>query len=774
MTLAALIFQAVGMTLQVFDMAFWAQKDPVQMNAEPVYEEVVQTAFFPQGGDTFWGKAPEYEKWATFFPYLTQAACPSPPGNPDPIPDMCTAALKGYFIAPHDGEYRFTLKAESDKASLFLGEADGRWQETKLIASLKGAKSFGEHLGGNASRSAAIRLQKGKAYPIYAVEWFVHGMGFQIQVQGPGLEDNPIIPSEYLCPLYDKVVPSPPTAVATPVVKRNEVMLQPEEWKVWSKAAMWSGYRIYVDGKLQDEVPIKEEHLWVRNLKADHSYQIGITNVDELGQESAPYTLTVRTARRDSASYAIEQIPTITLKLSRDSLCEFTGLGLNADMMSGRLFSDSAYYQRVVDAKPGLLRWGALEANVYAFEKAYGPDAHRAPTSIGNARQTHARNMDLCNRIGAAYSICIGMKDGPGGLGGGDRLDYTVDYVKDPQTFLHLIEYLAGPADSPYGSVRAKEGFQEPLLTPKKGRLLLEMGNESWGGRAHNAPLAEDYTAYGRWCRDMARLIHSSPYWPQVKDRITIVYSGRNVRNQESYGLNERLLQEDKGEIPAVAYSGYLGGNMNYDPHVKYGRDVKSYFKERHKQMQLNLDDMRQKWSQQDAKQIYLYESQVSTAAYFGTMGQGIVLLDYLISSLHYGSIWPSIFSINGGEWRIMLDNGTPFAHYTLIQKINQQCQGVLMRHATEEKFPPVGSAVFRNGKQWAILLFSRDFTRPYQVGIQLPKGLKKCKASVWELNAEDMSTRTGFHTSTRSLRLRNGSQILVPAHSVQLITFQE
>lgn len=774
MTHTAIILQAMGMMLQVFDMAFWAQENPVQMNAEPVYEEVVQTALFPQGNDTFWGKAPEYEKWATFFPYLTQAACPSPPGNPDPIPDMCTAALKGFFIAPYDGEYRFTLKAESDKASLFLGEADGKWQEARMIASLKGAKSVGEQLEGNASRSDAIRLSKGKAYPIYAVEWFVHGMGFQIQVQGPGLEGNPVIPSEQLCPLCDNVVPPSPTAVATPVVKRNEVMLQPEEWKVWPKAAMWSGYRIYVDGKLQDEVPTNKERFWVRNLKPDRSYQIGVTNVDELGQESPPHIFTIRTARRDSASYAVERIPTATLKLSRDSLCEFSGLGLNADMMSGRLFSDSAYFRHVVDARPGLLRWGALEANVYAFEKAYGPDAHRAPISIGNAKQTHAKNMDLCNRIGAAYSICIGMKDGPGGLGGGDQLDYTVDYVKDPQTFLHLIEYLAGPVDSPYGAVRAQEGFQEPLLTSEKGRLLLELGNESWGGRAHNAPLAEDYTTYGRWCRDMARLMHSSPYWPQVKDRITIVYSGRNVRNQESYGLNERLLQEDKGEIPAVAYSGYLGGNMNYDPHVKYGRDVKSYFKERHKQMLLNLDDMQQKWHQQDAKQIYLYESQVSTPAYFGTMGQGVVLLDYLISSLHYGSIWPSIFSMNGGEWRIMLDNGTPFAHYTLMQKINQQCRGVLMYHATEEKNPPVGSAVFRKGRQWAILLFSRDFTSSCQVEIHFPEGMKRCKASVWELNAEDVSTRTDFRTSTHSMRLRNGSKVLVPAHSVRLITFQE
>ena len=42
-----------GITLQLFDMAFWAQKDPAKLYAVPVYEEVVDSAVFPRARDAF-------------------------------------------------------------------------------------------------------------------------------------------------------------------------------------------------------------------------------------------------------------------------------------------------------------------------------------------------------------------------------------------------------------------------------------------------------------------------------------------------------------------------------------------------------------------------------------------------------------------------------------------------------------------------------------------------------------------------------------------------
>lgn len=670
-----------GITLQVFDMAFWALKDPIQMHAQPAYSEVVPTAFFPEGRDEFWGEAPTYNKWAGFFHELTQATCATPPGNPDPIPDMVTSCMSGYFVPEQSGEYTFTLSASGDKAALFLGEDSASWTDVKKLTSLTGSGGVGEKIKNNCYKAQPIYLEKGHFYPLYAVCWFVHGMSYQVQVSGPGIEGNPIVPQNLLRPRFD------------PEAKQAKVK----------------------------NIPLQKAKV--------------------------EYTLT------------------------EDALCSFDGLGLNLDMMSGRLYTDEAFRNRVLALQPGLLRWGALEANLYAFEKAFGPDAQKAPLSMGRVPASHARNMAFCNSIGAAYSLCIGVKDGPGGFGGGDGKNYTVDYIKDPNTFLNLIEYLAGPASSPYGAKRAEEGFTEPLLSKQTGKhLILELGNEVWGGFAHNGPIGKDYHTYGDWCRQIARLLHTSPYWPEIKDKVTITYSGRNVRNKDSYGLNEALLQGDKGELPAVAYSGYLGGNMDYDPQVDYGDNVRSYYKQRTLQMLENLKDMQQKQTLDYAKKIYFYESQVSTPSYFANVGQAVVLLDYLTSSLKYGCIYPSIFSMGGGEWRICLDDGTPLSHYELIKLVNSKCRGKVLKTLPAEEGETVGITAFQTKDGYSLLLSSRNFQTNSQVKINLPAGVEVKEAVQTVLSSKDPTTKLDFNITEKALRFKSGKSILVPAHSAVIL----
>lgn len=677
--------QEQGMTLSVYDMAFWSLKDPLRMFAQPAYNEVVPTAAFPTGTDPFWGEKPTYQKWARILPLLTGAGCPTPPGNPDPIPDMCTSSLKGYFTAPASGEYVFTLQAEGDKATLFLGDQDENWQQAKPIASLDGSSPIGQRIDANKYKSLPITLNAGATYPIYAVCWFIHGMGYEIHVSGPGIEGNPIIPASMLKPSANGA------------------------------------------GEIAETAPV-------------------IRKVTE----------------------------PLYIRVGSESLCRFDGLGINGDVMSGRMFRDSAYMQRITDLHPGLLRWGALEANLYAFHKAFGPDSHQALLSSGDVAQSHARNMDFCNRIGAAYSLCVGMKDGPGGYGQGDGKDYTVDYVYNPQTFLNLLEYLAGPASSAYGSIRAAEGLSDPVLSRTTGKqLIIELGNESWGANAHNAPMGKDYRKYGEWCRQISRLLKTSPYWPEIGDKVMLAYSGRNVRDQDSYGLNETLLSDDHGELETVAYSGYLGGNMDYDPQVSYGDNVQQYYRERVSQMIANLQEMHQKQQSPNAKKTYFYETQVSTPVYFGNLGQAIILMDYLTSSLRYGSIYPSVFSLGGGEWRVTLDDGTPLSHYALMQLVNTHCRGwVLPTDAAIDS--PVGCSAFRgdDGKL-RVLLFSRQFDADYPVLLDLPGQGKKMRVSVTTLSGPTPSTRLDYKLHTRTITLRKGKSVVVPAFSAIMLEFE-
>ena len=144
------------------------------------------------------------------------------------------------------------------------------------------------------------------------------------------------------------------------------------------------------------------------------------------------------------------------------------------------------------------------------------------------------------------------------------------------------------------------------------------------------------------------------------------------------------------------------------------------------------------------------------------------------MASLRYGSIYPSVFSMGGGEWRIILDDGRPFVHYLLMQKIDRECRGELMEQVADSEGAPVGCSVFRNGKNWSVLLFSRDFRAESRVKLQLPQGLLPQKATEWTLTTARSDTRLDYSEKTRNIRLKDGCEVSVPPHGVKLSRFEE
>lgn len=891
-----------GIALELYDMAFWQQANPIQSNAQPVYSEVVDSAFFPDARDSFWGKAPIFEKWKKIFPKLTSSGDLNSGSNNQKVsfPNLATSALKGYFMPRVSGLYTFSLDASDYRGTLYLDTTCVSWKNAVEIVSLSGSKNIGKQITDRYYTSSPIYLEAGKGYPIFAVYWFVNHLSYGIRVQGPGLDNNPYLPSDLVVPLYDPILPNTPASLQAVAVMDQAVCLTWKEEKNKEKLAKIAGYSIYVNGEKNSKDLIERTSGMAGNLLPDKVYQIGVAAVDELGNESPLMPISVKTAAvskrvpkapasitRAAATgesllltwgrekemnssvigyglflndmlythdklfsdsllitgltpkteYKVNLVAVssslisskkskafrfstgsfdpldctgltlgehrLRLSIQKQTLTWSEGLGINVDMMSGKLFEDSALNRMVRALHPGVLRRGALDANPYAFEKASGPDAGKAPLSIGNLPDTHARNMAFCNEIGAYYALCIGTKEGPGGLGGGDRLDYSVDYRTDPNTFLHLIEYLAGPADSKYGAIRKQEGYEQPLLSRTTGQgLLLELGNEVWGGTAHNAPIGDDFKAYGEWCRSIATLIRTSPYWKEIEDKVYLVYSGRNPSNKDSYGLNETVLRGDHGELNTIGLSGYLGGNMDYNPEVEYGESVHQYFQLRQKQMASNLAAFKENLQTQmkltgTRKYTYLYESQVSTPGYYGTLGQAIVLCDYLTSSLQYSSILPTIFNFGGGEWRITMNNGAPLAHYTITSLINKYCKGNLMETKVEtnnklsvlqkekssstmitesvEGHSPVGICAYNNGANWSILLFSRDFEYDYSVQLVLPEGIKvQSTATCYIVNGATPSEKETFTTvKEEGIQMKDGMLLKVPKHSMVLYTFK-
>jgi alpha-L-arabinofuranosidase len=123
--------------------------------------------------------------------------------------------------------------------------------------------------------------------------------------------------------------------------------------------------------------------------------------------------------------------------------------------------------------------------------------------------------LQLCEHVGADPWYCI-----PGTL--------------RPEEMKAFIEYIAGPADSPYGARRAARGRKEPWIDAFR-RFHVEMGNEAWNGAS--AYLHAGFSGKGEYWDDLFQAARSSPYF---SDRFVLQAAG-----QASYvGRNEKIARE--------------------------------------------------------------------------------------------------------------------------------------------------------------------------------------------------------------------------------------
>lgn len=88
--------------------------------------------------------------------------------------------------------------------------------------------------------------------------------------------------------------------------------------------------------------------------------------------------------------------------------------------------------------------------------------------------------------------------------------------------WLRLMEYLAGPIGTPFGDKRAAQGHPTPW-SDAFGLIYIEYGNESW------LPFFEWQTEaveYGQFAEHFFSVIKSSPYYPQIANKLVFVLNG--------------------------------------------------------------------------------------------------------------------------------------------------------------------------------------------------------------------------------------------------------
>lgn len=563
----------------------------------------------------------------------------------------------------------------------------------------------------------------------------------------------------------DSVPPLPPQQLV--VLEATSLALQIS----WSGASDTEteviGYNLYINDVLYNtEDLIYNDSIIIHNLAPETEYLLTLESVDagmNVSEKSEQFI--VATLAFDPTGPGLgEQVGKVIVYNQNTSWNE--GIGLNGPYENGDMVNNATVRELVKDFEAGAIRWGAISANSKSFQG-----------SVGSGKSnTYAKMLNLANEIDARFALTVGVQNG-------------IDYRTDPNTFLHLLEYLAGDASTTWGAVRASEGFTEPLLQQGKG-ILLEFGNEVWGAAAHDAEIGSDYAAYARWVREMSDVVRSSPYYDPEK--IIMVYSGRYPHPDSSYGVNTKVLTGDKGHVESLGVSGYLGGNLSYDPEIPKGKSELDYYKNGIAMSRKNMEGfvltMKEMFSLTGTlKTFYLYESNMTTTSYNGRFGQAIVMTDYLANSMNYGSIVPSVFHLTGGQWRITqpAENYNKLPLYYTGQFFNRFCKG----HILETEFisnsiltnsdgqtinyDAVGTYAFNNGENFSILLINRDFENEFTLQLELPEGIhindEAMMYTIWE---DDFSS---FITNIDSVSVTLSDDLLVqvPKHAMVIISMQ-
>jgi hypothetical protein len=530
------------------------------------------------------------------------------------------------------------------------------------------------------------------------------------------------------------------------------------------------GYDIYVDGEKYNTDHMSATSVILGGLTPETTYRIEVRSIDAGNNESDPgAVLEVQTTTFEAGDNL--GVKNGSLSFNLEAISRNEGIGINMPHPYKEQMPDDLMKQHFRDLNVGALRltwdWD-LEADCdrwAATDHFMGPDIEY---SIGDF-------MDLCNQYNAYTTLTVTLQEDGW-------------FVNDPQSFANIIEYFAGPESSTWGSERAAEGYTESLLESSPG-LVIQYGNEVWGGNAHCIPLGEDLKKYAQWCRDMDTIIKTSPYYDPEK--IFTCYSGRNPRPEFSWGQNKSLYEGDDREVDWMALSGYMGGNFDYDPGVDPGETELEFMKNGIETM---LDKIRGLRDQNrdmlimtgEIKPIWFYEGNFTNSSYFGRFGQAIVFSDYLATGMETGLAIPILYSLYSGQWKIIapsLDHKR-FPLFHMAALFNAHCKGDILKTEFSSQntikntngevlnADPVSCHAYHRDGKYSILLISRDFENDYYVEVNVPENLNFNSSGKKYVVTTDHFSSYETHIDSTAMTIANNMMVKVPKFGMVLMTF--
>lgn len=831
-----------GIKFEIHDAVFW--REVVPLGETPIFDSIIQSTNMTAAYNNL--------NWDE-IPLTVSAGC----GNPTLCDghDFSTGFLEGFLVPKITGNYHFYINGDTQYA-LFLSSDENFGNAEVIAANSDNHGKIGETIDGR--KSAAIQLDSGKVYAIYAAQWNVHHENGGIKWELPGTFEPTYIDGHYLYPEYDTERPENVTNVKVTAIGDEFINIS---WDKSTDNQKLEGYNVYLNGSKVNEAVVPENRFLFENLTPSTSYSIAVTAVDLVNNESLiENILNVQTLEPDtvapmpptilsvidtsglalkiswegatdeqssifgyniyvdgelyntdsvistnsiilkvlgpSTEYNVEiesidagmnvseksqvfvvstsefdpldenlGLKTGKLILSAEAMSFNEGLGINPDYKSGAVFNP-AHTELLEDLKPGAIRWGALTANPLSFSDYTG-----AGKSV-----TIGKFINRCNEFNSFTAFCCGVEN-------------SADWRQDPETFVRFIEYINGPDDTPGGQLRVEEGFTEPFLKNSPG-IIFEFGNEVWGASAHNAQIGSNYVAYAEWCREMALKMKSSPYYDSTK--MYLAYSSRYPAREQSYGLNEKLIRGTDGEVEWTAPSGYLGGNLDYDPAFPPADSELEYYQNVRNRANLYLNGMisSHKYEVEQTGRLmeqYMYESNTTTPTYNGRLGQALLSTDYYLSAMERGSAIPTIFHLTGGQWRITEPENDyrRLPLFLTAKYVNHFCKGDVLyntyqsnQKGTSEQGAnfnqrPVGAHTYLNEQGYSIVLISRDYVNDYYVQVDIPDDLSfNQNGNMYSITGPDFSTKDAAVDTTK-ITVEDEMIVKVPKYGMVLIHFE-
>ncbi len=533
------------------------------------------------------------------------------------------------------------------------------------------------------------------------------------------------------------------------------------------------GYNIYIDNVLQNTKSLIFDTIFVVSvLQPETSYQVKVEAIDAGGNTSeATYEAT--TTAFDPLG---ENLGIITGQMFIDTMAitKTKGLGVNVSYSRGRVM-DSLHTVLLGELKPAVIRWGAIDANTKGFDEYTGAGKPYNGFTIG-------KFMERAAEFGANVSFTCGMNASTDWM--------TTDTKFDENTFLKFLEYINGPDNTPGGQLRAAEGYTTPFLE-KHDMLIFEFGNEVWGRNAHYSPIGDDYNTYAAECRRIADIMKASPYYDAEK--IKLVISTRYPSLSSSFGLNEKAIKGDNGSVDWTGPSGYIGGNLNYDPDISASNSELEYYEEVYDRIKRYTNGMTESHAYEIKNRgngkympMYLYESNATTPSYNGRLGQAIACTDYYQAAMERGAVAPTIFHLTGGQWTITAieDNSRRLSLFRSAELLNNYCVGDMLKtdYVTSTADgsgssinDAVGAYAYKTENGYRAVFMSRDFINDHYVEVNLPAGTNLSgTATMYILSGDDFSTRYAQMDTVENIVLKEKMLVKVPKHSMVLLKIDQ